>query len=361
MISSNTDEPLTPRTLFDVLIRFGILFTLVFLCFRVFAPFMTLILWAIIMAVALYPIHQKLAAQFGNKSGRASTVMVLGTLLTLGAPTAIIGLSTIKNVQSVYSDFHNGQLAIAPPSDSVAEWPFVGEKVYAQWKEASENLNAFVDKNRPALKHVSERVLSAATRGMRSILLLIGAFITAGIIMAFGKEGDEALRRIFERVCGSETGDKIHRLCTGTIRSVAVGVLGVAFIQALIFGLGFVLCGIPMPGVLALIVMFMAIMQIPALLIALPLIAYLWMGSDGSAVANSIFTVWFIVAALSDNFMKPILLGRGVDAPMPVILIGALGGMVAAGFIGLFLGAVLLAVGYKLFMSWVHTPSQTAE
>ncbi|MGB0257151.1 MAG: AI-2E family transporter [Coraliomargarita sp.] len=358
MNSTSSDQPLTARILFEVLIRFGILFALVYLCFKVFAPFMALIIWAIIMAVALYPFHQKLAVRFGGKSGRASTIMVLGTLLLLGAPTVIVGLSTFKHVQDLYSDFHNGTLTLDPPKESVADWPVVGDKVYTQWTFAAENMPKFIEENRPALKQVSEKTLGTASRGFKSILLLLGAFITAGVMMAFAQEGTEAIRRIFSRVCGDETGTRMQELCTGTIRSVAVGVLGVAFIQALLFGIGFVLCGIPAAGIFALIVLFLGIIQIPAALVGIPVVAYLWMGGDGSAVSNGLFTLWFLVASLSDNILKPMLLGRGVDAPMPVILIGALGGMVAAGFIGLFLGAVLLAVGYKLFMSWVHTPAQ---
>ena len=151
---------------------------------------------------------------------------------------------------------------------------------------------------------------------------------------------------------GQEKGPRLHRLSTATIRSVALGVIGVAFIQALLLGTGFILAGIPAAGVLALLVLLLGIAQLPALLISLPAIAYLWWSGDSTAM-NAFFTVYLLVMGMADNVLKPLMLGRGVDAPMPIILIGALGGMVSGGMIGLFLGAVLLTLGYKIFMEWV--------
>jgi predicted PurR-regulated permease PerM len=187
--------------------------------------------------------------------------------------------------------------------------------------------------------------------------------------MAFGESGSAAIRRIFTRLSGLERGPKLQTLATATIRSVAAGVVGVAFIQALLLGIGFILAGLPAPGILALIAFILGIVQVPALVVSLPAVAYLWWaGGDGGTVANVLLTVYLLIATLADNVLKPILLGRGVEAPMPVILIGALGGMVSFGMIGLFTGPVILAMGYVVFMEWVDArypgfgtaPAQTA-
>ncbi|KGE03039.1 putative membrane protein [Pseudohaliea rubra DSM 19751] len=138
-----------------------------------------------------------------------------------------------------------------------------------------------------------------------------------------------------------------------TTRSVAAGVIGVAFIQAVLFGAGFILAGIPWPGFLALVVLVIGIIQLPAIVVTLPAIGWVWVAGDTSAAAATALTVYFFSAGLADNILKPLLLGRGVDAPMPVILLGALGGMVTSGLMGLFTGAVLLAMGYQLLMGWV--------
>ena len=128
----------------------------------------------------------------------------------------------------------------------------------------------------------------------------------------------------------------------------------------MLLGVGFVLAAIPAAGVLALIVLLLGIAQLPATIVSLPVIAYLWWSGDASTASNIFFTVYLLAAGMADNILKPLLLGRGVDAPMPVILLGAMGGMVSSGIIGLFIGAVLLAVGYQIFMGWVDEGEEEA-
>ncbi|HWM29845.1 MAG TPA: AI-2E family transporter, partial [Woeseiaceae bacterium] len=188
-----------------------------------------------------------------------------------------------------------------------------------------------------------------------AVLLFLGSLIVAGIMMAYAESGSRAMQRICSRLTDAARGPRLQKLATATVRSVAAGVIGVAFIQSILLGMGFLLAGIPAAGVLALIVMLIGILQIPALIISLPAVVYLWWSGDGSTTSNIVFTIYLLVAGMADNVLKPLLLGRGVDAPMLVILIGALGGMVTGGIIGLFVGGVLLAVSYQLFMEWVDS------
>ena len=180
-------------------------------------------------------------------------------------------------------------------------------------------------------------------------------------MMAYGEAGSRSMLSILNRLTGPNKGPRLHRLSTATIRSVATGVVGVAFIQALLLGIGFIMAGIPAAGVLAFVVLLIGILQLPALLVSLPVIGYLWWSGDASTMSNIMFTVYLLVAGFADNVLKPLLLGRGVDVPMPVVLIGALGGMVSAGIIGLFVGAAVLAVGYQVFMEWVAEPERGAD
>jgi predicted PurR-regulated permease PerM len=187
------------------------------------------------------------------------------------------------------------------------------------------------------------------------------ALIIAGIMMAYAQPGSNSVRNIYCKFTGdTEKGDKLFALSIATIRSVAVGVVGVAFIQAVLLGVGFILADIPAAGLLAIIVLIIGILQLPALVITLPVIGYLWWAGD-STISNVIFTIYLLIAGGADGFLKPMLLGRGVEAPMPVILIGALGGMVSFGLLGLFLGAVLLALGYVIFMEWVGQGTSLEE
>lgn len=342
----------------EVLIRFGLIVLLIYLCAHVFAPFAGILLWGLIMAVALYPIHQGIAKRLGGPQGRASIYMIVAVLLVLGVPMLLLGNSFGEDLQKLYVFLDAGALALKPPSESVAEWPLIGQHLYSTWNQASTDFADFIRDNQLRVQAVSAHLLKAALNALKAMMMLLGAFIVAGIMMAYSQPGIAAMTRVFKRFAGEAGGLKLQALCTGTVRSVAVGVLGVACVQAILFGLGFMLIGLKIAGVLALITLFIGIIQLPAFIVALPVIVYMWIAGESSTTMNVVFTIYFIGAGLADNILKPILLGRGVDAPMPIILIGALGGMVSAGFIGLFIGAVVLAVGYKIAIQWVEDPPQ---
>lgn len=160
---------------------------------------------------------------------------------------------------------------------------------------------------------------------------------------------------------GFERGEEFAVLCTATIRAVALGVLGVAFIQAIVIGLVFIVAGVPFAGLLSLLILVLGIVQVPAILATLPVIIYIWTSGDYSSTQAITYSVLLLVAGSLDNVLKPLLLGRGVDAPMPVILLGALGGLASAGLLGMFVGAVFFALSYQAFMWWVaNSPDAVA-
>ncbi len=297
--------------------------------------------------------HQKITKKLGGKQGRAATILVLFGVLLVGIPTVMLGISTTDFVHEVHSAFENDTLGISPPPASVAEWPVVGEKLHAVWTMAANDLPALLGKMQPQLRNFSEAVLGFLAGAAGGIFQFLFALIISGIMMAFGESGSDTMLKIMHRLSGPENGDQLYKLSTATIRSVSMGVLGVAFIQALMLGIGFVWADVPAAGLLAIVVLVIGIAQLPPTLITIPVIAYLWWSGD-STLSNVIITIYLLAAGLSDGVLKPLLLGRGVDAPMPIILLGALGGMIAAGLIGLFVGAVLLALGYVIFMDWVN-------
>ena len=352
---SHTSDELT-----EAAIRVGLIAFMVIVCAWIFAPFAELMLWAAVLAIALYPLHQRLAKFLRDRQSQAASLLVVAGLLLLGGPTIMLGNSFANHVKVGYTAYENNELALKAPDPKVADWPLVGPKVYSAWSAAADNLPAFLKQNQEPLKNLSKRALSAVASTAGSVLLFLASLIIAGFIMAYGRVGSQAARAIFKRLAGPVRGPRLQHLATETVRSVANGVIGVAFIQALLLGIGFVLAGIPAAGVLALLVMLLGIAQLPAALISLPAIAYLWWSGDGSAAGNVAFTIYLLIAGIADNVLKPLLLGRGVDAPMPVILLGALGGMITSGIIGLFAGAVLLTVGYKVFMEWVGPTEEVA-
>jgi predicted PurR-regulated permease PerM len=351
------DDTLSPalrsRLLMDAVIRIGLIGLLAWMCFRVFSPFLGMMLWALILAIGMYPLQQRLVARLGGRPGRATSLLVLFLVLLIGVPFIMLSISFATHIQESYAAFQQGTLTISRPNESVAGWPLVGEKVYAAWSEAADNLPQFIDDNKVMLEEFARRGFAMAAGSATTTLVFLASLVIAGIIMAYGEQGSAAMQRIFCRLAGPSRGGQLQKLSTATVRSVASGVIGVAMIQALLLGVGFFLAGIPAAGLLALVVLVLGIAQLPATLVSLPAIAYLWSSGEFSTTHNVVFTVILLVAGLADNVLKPMLLGRGVDAPMPVILIGALGGMVTSGVIGLFVGAVVLAVGYQLFMEWV--------
>ena len=354
-VDQATLRKLLRQDLIDTLIRIALIAFLVYFCVRVFTPFASLVVTGLILAIALYPLYVRVVRLFGGKRGLAASAMVLASLLLLGIPLVMLGNSLAGQVSDVYHAVEDHTLAIKPPNPRIAELPLVGERIYNTWNDAAANLPAYVKKHKEVIKSYTRKGLAMVAGGALAVLAFLAALVVAGIMMAYEESGSRSFERIMVRLTDPERGPKLLKLAVATVRSVAVGVVGVALIQAILLGVGFLLAGIPGAGVLALLVMFLGILQLPALLISLPAVAYLWAAGEGSTTMKIIFSIYLVIAGMADNVLKPLLLGRGVDVPMLVVLIGAIGGMVTGGITGLFVGAVMLALGYTIFMEWVDS------
>ncbi|MCY1265590.1 putative transport protein YdiK [compost metagenome] len=340
------------RGLLDIFIKAGLIAALVIFSFQVFQPFLELMLWSVILAVTMYPLLQRLKRRPGLRDGHAATLIVLVALLILIAPIYLMVMSITESLESTVALLRSGTWRLPAPPDAVAGWPLIGPQLHGFWLGASSDLTDTLHKLLPHLKGSGRVLLGALASLGATFLMFIAAMIIAGIIMAFGENGERSSLRIATRISGAERGPRIVALCSATIRAVAQGVVGIAFIQMLLIGVGFVVKGVPAAGMLAIAVLLLGIVQLPATLITVPVIAYVF-ATEGFTAATIVFAIYTFVAGLADNVLKPLLLGRGVDVPMPVVLIGALGGMVVKGVIGLFIGPVILAVAYNLFWQWV--------
>jgi predicted PurR-regulated permease PerM len=349
----NAVEERITASLLEALIRAGLLLALVMICYKVFSPFLILMVWALILAVTLYPLHQMIARKMGDKQGLAATALVIIGFVLIVSPTAVLVNSLGDSVQGLISDVQSNKLEIPPPRENVAKWPVVGPKVHAAWTQAHNDLPAFVKSMQPKIGDLAKAALSLVAAIGGGLLMFLASFIISGIMMAFGKSGESGCLSIFNRIIGPERGADFAKLSTATIRAVAQGVIGVAFIQAIIVGLCLLVSGVPWAGALSAIVLVLGIAQVPALLVTLPAIIYIWSSGNYGTGAAVGFSLLLFVAGMADNVLKPLMLGRGVDAPMPIILLGALGGMATAGILGMFVGATLLALGYQIFIGWV--------
>jgi predicted PurR-regulated permease PerM len=345
--------------LLDVLIRAGLILALVMLCYRIFSPFLTLMVWALILAVTIYPLQRRLAGKIGGRQGLAATFIVVVGLVLVVAPTAMLTSSMGDSVHQLVTDVQSNSLKIPAPRPGVEDWPLVGKKVYRAWSKAYNDLPALVQSQQPKIGELAKTALGFVASIAGGLLQFLASFIIAGIIMAFGAAGERGSRAIFDRIVGTEQGAEFVKLSTATIRAVAQGVIGVAFIQAIIVGICLLVAGVPWAGVLAAIVLVLGIAQIPALIVTVPAIVYIWSSGDYGNAAAIVYSVLLFVSGMADNILKPLMLGRGVDAPMPVVLLGALGGMATAGILGMFVGATLLALGYQIFMRWVAVNPDT--
>jgi len=352
-VSLSALEQRASTPMMDVLIRIVLIGALAILCYQIFSPFLTLTCWSVILAVTLYPFHQWLARRLGRKQWLASTLLIIVGLLLIIIPVALLLNSFADSTRHFIGAVQQNTLQIPPPREGIANWPLVGKKIYGGWSKAHTDLPGFVKSMQPKIGDLAQKALVMVASIGKGLLLFLASFIVAGILMAYGEPAANARRGIFVRVAGAEKGEAFVKLTTSTIRAVASGVIGVAFIQAILVGLALALAGVPAPGVLALIVLVLAIAQLPAALVSIPAIIYIWSSGQYSTGAAITHTIILLVVGLADNVLKPLMLGRGVDVPMPVMLLGALGGMASGGILGMFVGATLFALGHQIFMGWV--------
>jgi predicted PurR-regulated permease PerM len=343
-------------SLLDVLIKAGLLAGLVLLCYRVFSPFLSLMAWALILAVSLYPLQQWLGRRLGGKQGLASTLLVVLAVALIIVPTALLMSSFGDSVRYVIRGVQENTLEIPAPKEQVRSWPLVGPRAYDVWSQAHSDLPGLVQSLQPKIGELARRALSLVAAIGVDLLLLVAALIVAGILMAYAPSGARSAVTIFSRILGPERGERFASLSIATVRTVAQGVLGVAFIQSMIIGLLLLAARVPAAGILSLIALVLAIAQVPTVLVTIPAVIYLWSSGQQGTALTIVYTVLLLLAGLIDNVLKPLLLGRGVDAPMPVVLLGALGGMASGGILGMFVGATVLTLGYQLFLAWVAGP-----
>ena len=341
----------------EIAIKVGLLALVIYLTYLIAKPFIAIVVWGIIIAVALSPLIKSLEKRFGNRKKMiiGITVAVIAALLI---PTYMLSGSVITESQHLVQVMQDGKVSVPPPTEKVKEWPLIGKKAYAFWDAASQNLRKTLEPFTEEIKKLTGSIFSALGSGLGTVFMFIGSMLIAAVFL-IGSEGSTKFYRDIMRRLVGEKGDEWAELSTLTIRSVVTGVIGVAVIQATFALIGLVLMGVPFAVVLAVAIMFLTIIQVPALLIIGPVIAYVF--SQGSGTAEIVFTIYMLIVGASDGVLKPMLMGRGVDVPMLVILIGAIGGMMLMGMIGLFIGAVIFALAYQLFGLWIAEVKEAEE
>lgn len=343
------------RRAIEASIRIGLVVLLAVWCLQIVRPFIQPIVWGIVIAVAAQPLFRRLEGALRGRSQLAAALLVLTTLLLLIVPTVALTASLIETASELSGDLREGGLAVPPPPAYVADWPLIGDELFAFWDNASRNLESALRQIAPQLKGVGLWLVSTgATTGIGIVKFAISILI-AGVLLANGTRAAGAARGIATRLAG-ERGHQLTQLAGATVQSVTRGILGVAVIQSLLAGVGMLAVGVPAAGLWALLVLLLAVIQLPTLLVLAPVVVYVF--STSSTFVAVVFAVWSVLVGMSDTFLKPMLMGRGVDVPMLVIFMGAIGGFMLDGIIGLFVGSVVLALGYTLFTAWLQATSE---
>jgi predicted PurR-regulated permease PerM len=345
-------DPLFVRNMVESALRIGLVIFLLVVTYDIIKPFIVPIVWGAIIAMAAFPLVKWLESKLGGRRGLASVLVCLSFIILLVAPTWSVTDSIIGSLKSLSTSIDAGELHIPPPAEKVKDWPLVGEKLYTFWNDASQDLQAFVSGNIAQIRELSTTVLKRVGGSLLGILMFIISIVIAGGFMTYAESCGQMAHRFFVRVGGLSPGGEWAPMTVATVRSVLQGVIGVAVVQTFFVAIGLVVAGVPGAPIWAGIILVLSIAQLPALIVLLPIMVYMFSVADTTTAV--IFAVYQLIAGASDAFLKPILMGRGLDIPMPVILIGAIGGMIMSGIIGLFAGAVVLSIWYKLFGLWIE-------
>ena len=347
---SNSSLQKSISTSVEITIRLIFLFILIAWCLSILLPFISIVLWSVIIAVSVEPIYTAINNKLGSKPAWASFIVVLVFLTIIILPSYFAVNALVSNVSEISETFEKGSIVVPPPDESVADWPLIGEKLYGAWSAASSNLEKFLGSYQEQLANLGKWLMSTVLGIGIGILQFILSIIIAGVLLATTGTGNFA-KQIFGKLVGKR-GDEFATLCDKTVKNVTKGILGVAFIQSFLLGVLFLLAGVPYAAVWAALVLLLGIIQLPPTLVSIPII--IWLYSAISPTMATVWTILILLASLSDNILKPILLGKGAPVPMLIIFLGAIGGFILSGFIGLFTGAIVLSLGYELFMAWLE-------
>ena len=339
------------ETYAELAIRLGLLALLVYWSLTLIRPFLSVIIWSIVLAVALYPIFERLSVTIGGRRRIAAAIVTVVSLLVVLGPATWLVLGVIDSGRLLLERAPTWTPPVPHPTESVRRWPFIGEQVFQFWELAATNLKVAVAKVAPHLKPLGTTMLRYAGDAGIGTLKFLGAVVLAGFLLAPGPILANALKSFVERVAPAH-GEQFVNLAGSTIRKIAQGVVGIAAVQAFLGGVAFIVADAPAVSLLVTAVLILGILQIGPTPVFLPMIIWGWVTMDTAPAL--MFTIYLAGVGVLDNLLRPIIMRRGLTTPLPVMLIGLFGGMLSYGITGLFLGPIILAVIWELAAAWIY-------
>jgi predicted PurR-regulated permease PerM len=338
-------------TFVELAIRIAALGLVLYWTLILLLPFLTIGIWSAVLTVALYPAFEWLARRLGGRRRSAAVLITILSLLVVIGPATWLALDLVESLRMISDRIDLSTLALPAPPASVKDWPLIGDPIYQFWNLASTNLAEALAKLVPQLKPVGTVLLGIAADAGTGILKFFAAIIVAGFLFAPAPSIIGAVKKFLRRLV-PERGEEFANLAGATIRAVSRGVIGISVLQALLAGIGLMMAGVPAASVITSAVLIFGIIQIGPAIILVPVVIWSWFAMEPATAL--LFTAYMVPVNLLDNVLKPIVMGRGLKTPTLVILIGLLGGTLAYGITGLFLGPIVLAVIWELLVAWIR-------
>jgi len=333
----------------ELALRLGALVLILYWSLVLVRPFIAIIAWSAILAVSLHPTFVRAVALLGGRRKLAAAAVTMAALLIVVAPTIWITLGVLEALRSVAEQLQSGGVSVPTPSESVKRWPLIGEPLFQFWHLAFTNLKEAVHELVPYLKPFGTKLLGMARNAGTGILEFLVSVIVAGMLLSWGPPLAAATTQLARKI-DTTRGERFVDMAAATIRTVSRGVIGISLLQACLAGIGLFIAGVPGASLITFAVLVLGIVQIGPAIVLIPVMIWAWTAMDtGTAL---LFTVYMVPVNLLDNVLKPIVMGRGLTTPLPVILVGVIGGTIAHGIVGLFLGPIVLAVAWELLMAW---------
>jgi predicted PurR-regulated permease PerM len=341
----------------EVAIRLAALGLLLYWSIVLIRPFISIAIWSIVLTVALYPVFEWLTIGLGGRRRVAAFLVTILSLLVVIGPATWLALGLIEGVRMISERLDFSTLAIPPPSEAVKDWPLIGYPIYQFWDLASTNFEAALAKLIPQLKPLGSSLLRIGADTGLGIIKFLASIVVTGFLFLPAPSLVDGLKNFAHRLNPAHGAEFVVQ-AGATIRAVARGVIGISVLQALLAGVGLMIAGIPQASLITFAVLILGIIQIGPSIVLIPTIIWSWTILDtGSAL---FFTAYMIPVNLIDNALRPIVMGRGLKTPMLVILIGVIGGTLAYGITGLFLGPIVLAVIWELLFEWIREQKKDA-
>jgi predicted PurR-regulated permease PerM len=340
-----------PASRIDQVLTLAVLAMLIIGCYFVLQPFLTALVWAAILCTTTWPLYLRLHARLGGRDALAALAMVLVLALLMLAPFIVVGATIADNAERV-ANWGRHLLETGPPDAPawVAQLPLIGTTVADYWNSMAHDTAQLLGVLGAYVEPLRRFAVSSGASIVGAVLQLTLSVFIAWFMFRDGHAIVERLRAVAERIAG-DRGTHLAYVATTTVRGVVLGILGTALVQGVVAAIGFRIAGIEAAPLLGLLTFVVSPVPVGPPLVWVP--AGLWLINDGHTGWGIFVLLWGMLAVSTiDNVIKPLIISRGSVLPFLLVLLGVLGGVVAFGFIGVFIGPVLLAVGYALLMEW---------